>query len=63
MKQAHERWAEALAIERRYGEGAGALIAERMQQLALAGDIAGIGRWLEIASLYDQLYRADTPAH
>ena len=50
-----ERWAEALAIQKAYGDGAPAHIAERITTLALAGDKAGVRRWTEIAARYDQL--------
>jgi hypothetical protein len=50
-----ERWAEALAIERRWGNDAPRHIAERVSALALAGDEAGVERWISIAERYDQL--------
>jgi hypothetical protein len=50
-----ERWAEALAIERRYGSNAGKHIARRMFALVKAGDDAGVARWAAIASKLDQL--------
>ena len=51
----HERWAEALAIQQRYGEHAAMHIAERVGVLAIAGDEAGVARWREIAIRFDQL--------
>jgi hypothetical protein len=42
-------------VERQHGEGAPAFIAERTGALALAGDVAGIARWNEIAARIDQL--------
>lgn len=50
-----ERWAEALAIERRFGEQAPEHIAERVTALAVAGDDAGVARWIAIADRFDQL--------
>jgi len=50
-----ERWAEALAIERRFGEQAAEHIAERVTALAIAGDEAGLGRRIAIANRFDQL--------
>jgi hypothetical protein len=50
-----ERWAEALAVERQYGEAAAAHIAERITELALAGDNDGVARWIEIAVRLDAL--------
>jgi hypothetical protein len=51
----HERWAEALLIERQHGDEAPEHIASRIRDLALAGDEAGVQRWMEIATRYDQL--------
>ena len=50
-----ERWAEALAIERRCGAQAIEHIAERVTALAVAGDDAGVARWIAIAGRFDQL--------
>jgi len=50
-----ERWAEALAIERRFGEQATGHIAERVTALAVAADDAGVARWIAIADRFDQL--------
>lgn len=50
-----ERWAEALAIERRFGEQATEHIAERVTALAVVGDDAGVARWIAIADRFDQL--------
>lgn len=50
-----ERWAEALAIERIYREGARFHIAERIGALALSGDAAGIGRWKAVARRLEEL--------
>ena len=50
-----EHWAEALAIERLHGADAPRWIAERIGALVLAGDNAGIMRFREIATRYDQM--------
>ncbi|WP_145205990.1 DUF6961 family protein [Sphingobium sp. B2] len=55
MTEGQERWAEALAIERRYGENAPDHIATRVTEFALAGDEAGVERWMAIAERFDQL--------
>lgn len=55
MRADLERWAEALAVEREHGANAGDFIAERVRTLALAGDQAGVVRWLDIATRLDQL--------
>jgi hypothetical protein len=55
MTPAHERWAEALALQQRYGEHAATHIAERVRALAMAGEEAGVARWREIAARFDQL--------
>ena len=55
MTPEQERWAEALAIERRFGEQATEHIAERVTALAVTGDDAGVARWIAIADRFDQL--------
>lgn len=55
MRVELERWAEALAVERQHGADAGQFIAARVRTLALAGDEAGVTRWLDIATRLDQL--------
>jgi hypothetical protein len=52
-----ERWAEALAVERQHGEDAPRFVAERIGELALAGDMKGVLRWREIASRLDEIRR------
>jgi RecB family exonuclease len=49
------RWAEALAIERQHGVDAPRWLAERIRELALAGDEAGITRFKAIAARLDRL--------
>lgn len=55
MTPERERWAEAIAIKQRYGDQPHAHIAEQVARLALAGDQAGVIRWREIATRFDQL--------
>jgi hypothetical protein len=57
LTEEQERWAEALAVERLHGPNAPIFVAERLGALALAGDVAGIGRWQEIAAKLDSLKR------
>lgn len=58
MNPDQERYAEALAIERLHGPGAPRWIAERIGALALAGDVAGVARFQEIAIRLDGLRHA-----
>lgn len=44
MNPEEERLAEALVVERMYGELATAFVAERIGALALAGDAAGVSK-------------------
>jgi hypothetical protein len=55
-----ERWAEALAIHRRYGVGAPEHVAERLGALGDAGDGDGVERWMQIAARLDHLRRGET---
>lgn len=55
MMSERELWACALLVEREYGDGADAHIAERVTALALVGDAAGVERWRAIADKLDQL--------
>lgn len=50
MTPDEERWAEAMTIERMYGERAPHWIAERIGALALDGDVAGVARFRAIAA-------------
>ncbi|WP_426387583.1 DUF6961 family protein [Sphingobium sp. R-21] len=62
MTPEQEHWAEALAIERQWGNDAPRHIAARVSALALAGDEAGVERWIAIAGRYDQLQACDDSA-
>lgn len=55
MNPDEERMAEALAVERMYGEEGSAFIAERVAILGEAGDVAGVKRWLAIAVRLEML--------
>ncbi|WP_232313802.1 DUF6961 family protein [Sphingobium sp. TCM1] len=55
MTAEQEHWAEALWVEKRWGDKAAEHIATRVTSLAIAGDEAGVERWIAIASRYDQL--------
>lgn len=63
MTPDEERWAEALAVQRRHGEGAPVFVAERIGALALEGDMPGIRRWKEIAARLDALDAAAAVPH
>lgn len=51
----HFRMAEALAIQEILGEHGPLWIAERIGALALAGDLAGVERFQQIAECYQIL--------
>lgn len=53
-----ERLAEALAVQRLYGDEAPIMVAERIGALAVAGDWPGIERWRDIAVELDWLIRS-----
>ncbi|WP_426265218.1 DUF6961 family protein [Sphingomonas sp. PWP1-2] len=55
MTPQHERWAEALLIEKTHGADAPRWIADRIGALAHQGDEDGIARLQTIAALLDQL--------
>ena len=51
----HEVWAVALWVERHHDVNGPAFIAEQMGVLAEKGDIAGIQKWYDVATAYDQI--------
>lgn len=55
MTTEQERWAEAIAVMKKHGDGVNAYLAERVATLAKSGDMAGVRRWWEIAKCCDQL--------
>ncbi|HVJ03815.1 MAG TPA: hypothetical protein VM662_16680 [Sphingomonas sp.] len=61
MTPAEERLAEALLVERQHGDRAPAFAAERIGELAAAGDAEGVKRWTEIAVILDGLRRPAGP--
>lgn len=62
MNEEQHLWACALQVERRHGAKATIFVTERIDALALAGDIAGVERWQAIASCLGQLGTAALPA-
>lgn len=59
MTPNEERLAEALAVERIYGEDAGEFVIARIDALEAEGNQAGVTRWLEIADWLIRLRRRD----
>jgi hypothetical protein len=53
-----ELWACALSLERRHGQNALPVIADRISKLARAGDFDGVANWKIIAARFDQLQGA-----
>ena len=60
MTEEQERWAEALAVRRLHGDRADIFAAERISELAQAGDNLGIARWKEIAHRLSKLATAES---
>ena len=60
MSPERELWACALHVEKEHGERAPEFIAERVQTLAMTGDVLGVERWRAIADRFDQLQAANT---
>lgn len=60
-----ELWGCALAIEKQHGDHAPVWIAQRIGELALAGEMDGVELWRAIAAKLDALRstRAGTKAH
>lgn len=50
-----ERWAEALTIMRQRGPEAPLWVATRIGALATAGDLAGVARFRQIATIIEQV--------
>ena len=59
MTPDQERWAEALAVLRMHGDEARDFVIERLTELAIAGDRAGVARWREIEARVDQMREAE----
>ena len=56
-----ELWACALLVEREHGDNAAIYIAERIGELALNGDAAGVARWKTIAEKLALLWVGERP--
>lgn len=61
MTPDEERWAEALAIERIHGDTAQDWVIDRITELAIEGDEAGVARFMDIINRLDQLRERKTP--
>ena len=59
MTPEQERWSEAAAVLRMYGNFAPKHVAERVASLAIVGEPAGVDRWMEIARRLDQMLTGD----
>jgi len=57
MTDEQHLWACALAVEKRHGADAAFHVAERIGELALAGDADGVAMWQAIAVRLDRLQR------
>jgi hypothetical protein len=55
MTPEQERWAEAAMVQRLHGDGAQAHLAERIDDLLLKGDQAGVERWGEVGARVAEL--------
>ncbi|WP_375429050.1 DUF6961 family protein [uncultured Sphingomonas sp.] len=55
MTTDQERWAEAATVQRLHGDAAREYVLERIIDLTLKDDQAGIGRWREIGARLGQL--------
>jgi hypothetical protein len=53
-----ESWACALMLERKHGDDALSVIANRIAKLAMAGDFEGVANWKIISARFDQLQEA-----
>ena len=55
MEQDHVVWGAAFMLLKRHENDAPALVAARIGELAMAGDMKGVAIWKSIASCMDQL--------
>jgi len=55
MADDRELWACAVQVERQHGKSAPRFVAERIGDLALAGDEQGVATWKMIAERLDKL--------
>lgn len=57
MDQQHVPWAAASMLIRRHGDDAPLIVAQRLGELAVEGDLEGISMWKSIAACMDKLTR------
>ena len=57
MTPDQERWAEALAVDRKHGARSSEFVAARIKALSDAGDTAGTRRWREIKARLARLVK------
>jgi hypothetical protein len=55
MEQDHVAWGAAFMLLKRHEDDAPAVVAARIGELALAGDVAGVDVWKSIAACVDQI--------
>ena len=58
VEQAHVVWGAAFMLLKRHENDAPTVVATRIGELAMAGDMEGMAIWKSIASCMDQLMRA-----
>lgn len=61
MTDEQHLWACALAVEKRFGDHAPLHVAERIGELAPAGDADGVAMWQAIAARLDKLRQGGLP--
>lgn len=59
MTRDKELWALALGVEKHHGADGPRFIAERVGELALAGEAGGVDLWRGVAARFDRLQRQD----
>jgi len=55
LTREHILWAAALLVEKHYGSGGSRYIAERIGDLVLEDDVAGVEMWLRISRCFETL--------
>lgn len=58
MEQDHVVWGAAFTLLERHQNDAPVVVATRIGELAMAGDMEGVAIWKSIATCMDQLMRA-----
>ena len=61
MTRDQELWGVALALVKQHGDQAPLKVAERIGQLAVQGEAAGIALWQEVAGRLDDLRSSRAP--